>query len=222
VSPQSEVSVIRCHDAATIQRLLSDDYFDYPVCLFTRRLLRAAAKWLAESDEVYFMAAESGAHPVGFVFAHTLGFRLWRVFARQHLWLLPHALWVLAKLRLFRRWSYPHRRFAHARPQAAFAEMAGLGLPKIEAPFKSRTPDSRTGYVDLLFVSRESRGQNLGPLMLQGLVREMGARGVRIVEAHIDPGNYASARAFLKAGWTVVQTSTNDFLATIQCNDERA
>jgi GNAT superfamily N-acetyltransferase len=221
VNPSSAVSVVRCRDAATIERFLSEDYFDYPVCLFSQRLLRAAARWLSESKDVYFMVAEDSTHPAGFVFAHTLGFHLWRRFARQHPWLLPHTLWVLARLRLFRRWSDPQSRFGRAMPRAAPAEVARLGLPRIEEPFRWRVPDSTTGYVDLLFVSPEFRGRDFGPLMLQDLVREMRSGGVLAVQAHIDPANHASARAFLKAGWRVVETSTHDLLATVDCNHAR-
>jgi ribosomal protein S18 acetylase RimI-like enzyme len=204
-----------------IYRFLREDYFDYPVCLFTRRLTSAAALWLAASADVYFVVAHVEDRPVGFVFAHTLGYRLWRKFAGQHPALFPHTFWVLAKLRLFRRWSYPHTRFAHARPHDASTEMAELRLPKSGSPFIRQEPDGRTGFVDLVYVANESRGRSLGSRMLEFLVCEMDSRGLRSIVAHIDPQNYASARAFLKAGWTVLETSTRDLLATVNCSHEQ-
>jgi hypothetical protein len=40
---------------------------------------------------------------------------------------------------------------------------------------------------------------------------EMARQDVTLVEAHVDEGNLASLKAFLKAGWTAVQTRDGDY-----------
>lgn len=215
----TEVVVSRCRDAQTIERFLTHEYYDLPVSLFTRRMLRAAARWLATLDASYFIVADVGGQPAGYVFATTLGRDLWTTFARRHPMLAPDVLWTWARVRFLRRWKFGERDLSHAAPQSDPARVSGLEVPGTDAPFEWSEPDSRTGYIELLYVSRMFRGHNIAPLMLRAMVREMSGHGVRRVEAHIDATNYASVRAFGKAGWTVVRTSGRDFSTYIACSE---
>jgi RimJ/RimL family protein N-acetyltransferase len=162
--------------------LLSNDFFDSPVCYFRRPLLHAAAIWLAKSEAIYFMVLQVSQQPVGFVFAHTLG-----------------------------------SRYAHARPHSIPEKVTGLRLPKTDTPFRWSRPDSHAiGYIDLFYIAEPYRGQGYGITLLDAVTQEMGRTGVRRVEAHIDSGNYASVRAFVKARWTVAETLTHDFIAYVE------
>jgi ribosomal protein S18 acetylase RimI-like enzyme len=215
-----EVVIDRSRDPNLIEQFLTKDYFDFPICLFSKRLCSAAARWMSKSESVFFITATESGHRAGFVFANTLGKRLWRCFAREHLWLLPDLLWAFGKSRLPRKWTFPGARFAHAVPQGASEKVARLDLPTTEAAFAWSKPDSRTGYVELLFVSAEFRGHNVGSRMLDALRREMSQQGIRRIEAHIDHANYASIRAFSKANWIVAKTPQHDFLTYTTCGQD--
>lgn len=220
MTAHERITVSRCQDPALIEFVLARDYFDYPICLFSKSLLRAASRWMAKSEDVYFIVAESAGKQAGFVFANTLGKRLWRSFALRHPHLIPQLTWTLARMRLFGKAAYPHDRFAHARPRSEMEKVATLDLPQTDAPFRWSDADSHTGYVELLSVSSAFRGRQVASLMLRVLVEQMRSREVSRIEAHIDPGNYASARAFLNAGWAVEKTATDDYLTYIRCNSE--
>jgi ribosomal protein S18 acetylase RimI-like enzyme len=217
MTASTDVVVARSQDSRLIEEFLTEDYFDYPVCQFSGRLLRATARWMSSASSVYFITATASGRRAGFVFANTLGKQLWRSFARQHLWLLPDLLWARGMSRLPRSWTFPRARFAHAVPQPASEKVAGLDLPTTGEAFAWSRPDSKTGYVELLSVSSQFRGQNIGAKMLHFLTLEMSQRGIRRIEAHIDNANYASIRAFSKANWIVAKTPQHDFLTYTTC-----
>lgn len=210
-----QISIRRTRESSIIENILVNDYFDGPVCFFSHRLKRAAAKWLADSESVYFIVSETEKKLAGFVFAHTLGPCLWKTFAAERPLALPHLCYALLRRSVtrFRRKALPG--FVHTRPHAAEDKVLELQLPETSQPFDWSRPDSRTMYVDLLSVGEEFRGRNLACMMLQYLIQEGRTQDQRRAEAHIDNSNYASIRAFLKAGWNVVKTSTNDFQAYI-------
>jgi RimJ/RimL family protein N-acetyltransferase len=219
MTKHERIDVSRCHDSDAIALSLSRDYFDYPICLFSQRLLQTLATWMARSEHVHFIRASCADQCAGFVFANTLGRKLWRTFARENPKSFPDLLWAFARSKLFRKWSDPQARFDHARPQGQPQKIAELDLPQLDFPFRWSEPDSRTGYVELLYVSSAFRGRHVAPLMLRALADEMRPLGVRRIEAHIDPDNYASVRAFLKADWTVARTLQNDFLTYISWDE---
>jgi GNAT superfamily N-acetyltransferase len=197
--------------------LLSNDFFDSPVCYFRRPLLHAAAIWLAKSEAIYFMVLQVSQQPVGFVFAHTLGHHLWRRFAMRHPHLFLDILWVLLRKGVLKHGRSARSRYAHARPHSIPEKVTGLRLPKTDTPFRWSRPDSHAiGYIDLFYIAEPYRGQGYGITLLDAVTQEMGRTGVRRVEAHIDSGNYASVRAFVKARWTVAETLTHDFIAYVE------
>jgi RimJ/RimL family protein N-acetyltransferase len=206
-------TVTRCTDAPTIEQLLASDYYDFPVSHFSPSVIHAAAKWLAHSQATCFVIAHEGEQYAGFAFASTLGNQLWRQFARQHPWLAPQLLWILVqrRFRMRRRHSPPH--VLHALPQADYNKIATLDIPNSNAPFEWSRPDTSIGYVELLYVPGSFRGRDVAPRLLLSLLEHLKEQGVRRVEAHIDAGNYASVRAFVKAQWTVVKSSGGDFMA---------
>jgi GNAT superfamily N-acetyltransferase len=221
VTPQTSLTILRCHDASIIGDILSDEYFDEPVCFFPRRLVQAAPRWLANSNQVYFMVALASGQRAAFVLGHTIGPRLWRVFALRHLYLFPHLLWVLMNQRVFKSPRYPSSRLGHARSHPDPENLAELALPSVDTLFAWSVPDSRTGYIALLYVAESFRGQGIASLLLEATLHQMRQDGVRKVEARIDSTNYASARAFVRADWKVVRRSTNDFHASTASKDEQ-
>jgi ribosomal protein S18 acetylase RimI-like enzyme len=208
-----QFTIDRSRDPKVIEDILVNRYFDGPVCFFPLRLMDAAAHWLAASESVFFVVAESDGQHAGFVFSHTLGPALWRSFIGKHPYLFPYAACALIRRRLtwLRSRSYAH--LAHLRPQAAPERVTELDIPKTQRPFAWSPPDASTAYVDLLSVAKPFRGRNLACSMLRKMSDDCQRRGIRRLEAHIDIHNYASVRAFRKAGWDVVETSTNDYLA---------
>jgi len=210
--------ILRCRDPVVVEAAVWDGYWEVPVCYFSRRLVRAAARWLATSDRSYFVVALLSGSPVGFMHCSTMGPHPWRVFARQHLHLLPQLLWyrVLMNQRVSRLLRYPGLRLASAGPRFDPEKAAGLALPVVDAPFAWGARDVGAGYAHVLYVAETLRGQGIGPLLLASAWDEMRGDGVRRVEARIDPGNSASVRAFLKAGWRVVRTSSGYFHASAQ------
>jgi GNAT superfamily N-acetyltransferase len=213
----SDVAAYRCRDRNVIESFLAGDYFDFPICLFSKKMIHTTASWMASSESVFFMVSVVDGREAGFIFANTLGYRLWRKFALDHPRLLPDLLWTFAKQRMGRKWGDQQRRFAHALPAAQLDKMDELNVPTTNTPFKWSKPGLHNGYVELLYVSSDFRGRNVGPAMLRAVSREMESHGIRRVEAHIDPANYASVRAFMKAHWTVRRTPQSDFLAYITC-----
>jgi len=177
-------------------------------------MIRDASKWLAASDEVFFVAADSQGQLAGFVFSHLLGPGLWRSFLAKHLRLAPHAACAMMR----RRIPYLRRRtrskFSQVIPISAADKVASLELLKQDQPFAWSPPNSHTLYVDLLSVAQPFRGRNLATSILDVMLDEVSRCGVRRAEAHISHSNYASVRAFQKAEWKVVETSTEDLLAS--------
>jgi RimJ/RimL family protein N-acetyltransferase len=71
----------------------------------------------------------------------------------------------------------------------------------------------------VLFVSSKYRGLGLATGLLLFAVEEMSKGGVSLVEAHVDSGNLASVRAFLKAGFHAFRTTGGDFYVSYQVPD---
>lgn len=205
----------RCQDPVLIEKILHDDYFDAPIPYFSGALIRRARDLLASSPDVYFVTAEVRGEYAGFVFGHTLGQSMWRNFARAHLARHPFAIaWLVFRLKVLRplqqklghwlRWKGPAAEDVAANVQA-------LRVPRLDRPFAWSAGRPNTGQVDLLFVRDSFWGLGLAPQLLGHTAAEMARQGVTLIEAHVDPWNYASLRAFLKAGWEVYQTTGGDF-----------
>jgi GNAT superfamily N-acetyltransferase len=212
-SAPARVSARRCREPELIERVLREDYFDEPV-----RSMRAAARrafarsWCAAREEVYFVIAEVSGEYAGFVLAHTLGDQLFKGFARAHPRHLPALAW--AKLRPARG---PRSEAAGPADEAGRAkvdaEVLALGIGRAGRTFAWAPADGRSGRVSLLFVGNRFRGHGLAPLMLERLSEEMRASGARLVEAHVDPYNLPSVRAFMKSGYEIERMADKDFLA---------
>lgn len=210
----TRVSARRCREPELIERILREDYFDEPVRSFPAAARRAFARaWCATRAEIHFVVSEVGGEYAGFVLGHTLGDRLVKDFARAYPRHLPALVWT--KLR-------PSRR--DARSEAAGpadeggrakveAEVEALGIRRVGRPFAWAPADGRAGRISLLLVGKNFRGHGLAPLMLERLDVEMRAAGVRLVEAHIDPYNLPSVRAFMKSGYEITRMADKDFLA---------
>ena len=214
-SDSHDVSVHRSHDPATIERILAADGFDEPFPSFTRRLLRHAVRTLlAPAPRIYFIVAEVNGQYAGFAFGHTLGPGLWRQFAREHLTRYPLALaYVVVRLKVVRPATRRlHRIVGRLRSAAPAAEEpGGSQVETMSAPFAWSSERPNTGQVDLFFVRPECRGVGVGPRVLRCMTDEMAADGVTLIEAHADPGNMASVRAFLKAGFEGYRATGGDF-----------
>lgn len=217
----SRAVVRRCHDPATIERILREDAIDEPILSFTPSLLkRAVNDLLAPSPQVFFVTVDWDERPAGFVFGHTLGPMMWRRFARKYFTRHPAAIayvvWRLRVTRPARHWL--KRRTARRQSTGAKAAQP-LTVPRVDRPFSWSSSESGAGQVDQLFVRSEFRGLGLAPMLLHGIVDAMARDGVSLIEAHVDPGNFASLRAFLKAGWDAYETAGHDFY--VSCRPDR-
>jgi hypothetical protein len=209
------VVVRRTHDADEIERVLRSDAFDAPIPYFTDALLRTAVRTLlAPSAEVYFVVAEMDGSYAGFAFGHTLGPTFWRSFARRHVLRHPFALATLTfRLKIAR----PIRqRLARARSSPSTSLLTASSqedtlVPRVERPFDWSASRPDIGQLDQLFVSRSCRGSGVGSRLLGMVTSEMSREHVTLIEAHVDGGNVASLKAFLKAGWTAVQMRDGDY-----------
>ncbi len=202
-----------CRDPGLIETILTDDYFDAPVCYFPTALIRTAAQdWFCATPGIYLVTAEADGHYAGFVFGHTLGPGLWRQFARRQVQRHFGALsWVWFQTQV---WQPLRGRFAKWTRPAEIREPAPLwveDLPRLRRPFQWSPPRPGLGYVDLLFVRPAFRGRGLAPRLLQRLGHEMRNRGVEAIESHVDAANYVSLTAFRKAGWQAFRTTDGAF-----------
>lgn len=210
------VTVSRCRDAEVIERVLRERYFDDPIRRFPAGLRRAfAASWCAKREEVYMVVAEVGGEEAGFVLGHTLGDELFRRFAREHPLHLPALAWTRLLMRLSPAAPYAEAEGpSDAAGRAAVEEQyAALAIPRSGRPFAWSPGDGRTGRISLLYVDPRFRGHSLARRMLDLIAEEMRAAGARGVEAHVNPYNIASVRAFMKSGYEVSRASGSDFFA---------
>jgi GNAT superfamily N-acetyltransferase len=211
-STVADIQLRRCRNPALIEHLLSEHYFDAPICYFPRSLIRTLARgWFATSAEIYLITAEMQGQCAGFLFGHTLGPGLWRRFAREqwrrHFFAL---LWVAVTMRVLRPLRKRLRpRCASPLAHGPAAQVRALDLPQLDHPFRWSPHRPDLGCTELIFVREEFRGHGLAPRLYRFLAEEMRCRGVRIIEGHIDAYNYASVRANLKSGWEIFQTTGN-------------
>lgn len=216
-----DIRVCRCRDPWLIEEILTRDFYEEPVCYFPKSLRRAVAHDLfAASEDAYFLTAELDGQHAGTVFGHTFGQKLWRKYARAHVWRHGFALaWVVLQQRSLQ----PARRFAAGRlghtarlpSRDPEGKAQRLLVPRLDGPFRWGPDQSDIGHVDLLVIPQPFRGHGLAPRLLRTLAGEMAGRGVTRIEAHIDADNYSSLCAFIKAGWNVYRTSNKDFYARI-------
>jgi GNAT superfamily N-acetyltransferase len=205
--------VRRCRDPQFIADVLERDYFDAPIRFFPKSLIRAASDFVAASPRSYFLVADVDGSYAGFVFAHTIGPSLWRRFALSHVMRygpsLACAVWaqfVAAPLK-----SSANR----DHPTSSATYTGGKAIPEcvqqVDHPFRWSPHRPGRGQIDLLFVKAEFRGQGIAPRLLSATATEMADTGVTLIEAHVDPENIPSLRAFLSAGWEAYRTSESDF-----------
>lgn len=209
------VVVRRCREPETIERILERDYFDEPVRSFSTGLRRAfASEWCAKRDEIYFVVAEVDGKHAGFVFGHAMGDGLVKFFARRNPRHLPQLLLTWLRMRLSPNEKGPVSEAASVPPDTSGveAEFAALGIQNIESHFVW-SPDARSGRIALLSVHPDYRGYGLARRLLDGVAEHMSAGGVKTIEAHIDPYNISSVRAFLKSGYDIWRMADKDFLA---------
>lgn len=216
-SQAGEVVFYRTHDHTLIERILRVDSFDAPIpYLSDAQLRRAVRDFLAPSPDVYFLVAELGRDYAGFLLAHMLGPTLWRKFARDQFPKHPIGIaWLTIRLKVVRPLRWKINRWL-ARPRGSSAATrrqtnSVSSVPKIDRPFAWSSARPDIGQLDQIFVRNAFRGQDIAPRLLEQLKFEMAGRHVTLVEAHIDAGNHASLRAFLKAGWEACETSGGDY-----------
>lgn len=203
-----------CRDPATMRMILVRDYFDEPVCRFSRGVLRTLADdWASSPADVFLVTADIGGQYAGFAFGHTRSRSIWRRFYREY-WSrhLAAFAWIWFRTRAIAavRRRVARRGARREYPADLAASLRQWGVMRTDKPFAwSATPGA--GRVDLLFVGESFRGRGLAPLLVKAVTDEMIARGCGLVEAHADAANLASVRAFLKAGWQAVQTASDDF-----------
>jgi len=209
----------RTRDPEEIERILRQDAIDAPTPYFSPRLLRTAVRdLLAPSPDVFFITAEVQGRYAGFVFSHALGPGMWRDFAIRHVFRHPVALGMLmVRLHLLvplrRRWA----RQAGSPGNRTSERTKGVPIPvpKSDKLFSWTRGKGRVGQVDMLFVRDDCRGLGVAPEMLHCVIQEMARRDVTLAEAHVDPGNYSSLRAFLKSGWSGIEMADGDFYVSI-------
>ena len=209
-------AVSRCRDAGLIELIFERDYFDDPIRSFPAPLRRAfAGSWCAKREEVYLVVGDVGGERAGFVLAHTLGDRLFKGFARAHPRHLPALAWAALRMKLSRAEPYPEAEGPSdpAGRAAVDEQVAALGIRQTGRPFAWSPADGRTGRISLLYVDASYRGHGLARRMLDRVAGEMRAGGAHSVEAHINPYNLPSVRAFLKSGYEVSRTAGGDFFA---------
>ena len=207
------VVVRRSHDPAVIARVLEEEYFDDPIRSFPAGLKRAfAAEWCAARDDVYFVTAEVDGRPAGFVFGHAMGDQLVKLFGRRNPRHLPALVWTYLRLRLAPVGTASEAAAVPADTARVDAEFAALGIPEDARPF-AWSPDARDARIALLSVSSAYRGHGLARRLLDRVADEMAAGGVLAVEAHIEPYNLSSVRAFLKSGYELRRMAGRDFFA---------
>lgn len=219
-SPRAEggapsVEVRRSRDAGVIARILDKEYFDEPIRSFPAGLKRAfAAEWCAKRDDVYFVTAEVDGRPAGFVFGHAMGDGLVKLFGRRKPRHLPALVWTFLRLKFAPGGKGPTSEAAAvpADTSKVEAEFAALGIPHLAQPF-AWSQDARDARIALLSVRPEYRGLGLARRLLDATAEEMKAGGVGAVEAHIDPYNLPSVRAFLKSGYELRRMGGGDFFA---------
>lgn len=215
-APRGRPVARRTRDPEEIERILRQDAIDAPTPYFSRRLLRTAVRsLLASSPDVFFVTADVQGRYAGFVFSHALGPGMWRDFARRHVFRHPVALGMLM-MRLhvlvpLRRKLAQQRGSPLGGRTSERTKGIPVSVPKSDKVFAWSRGKGRVGQVDMLFVRDDYRGLGVAPEMLHCVIREMAGRDVTLAEAHVDPGNYSSLRAFLKAGWTGIEMSDGDF-----------
>ena len=207
------VTVRRCREADFIARILQRDYFDEPICHFPRSTIRAlASSWFATKRGIYFLIAEVDGSYAGFVFGHTLGSNLWRLFAREHPQHFPAFFWAWARMRMPGGLLRINRNVSpQTVPLVEVAEERN-GSSSTRS-FAWSPANMRTGRIGLVYVNPDYRGYGVATLLLDDLVQQMATDGVARVEAHIDSLNTSSVRAFRKSGWQVTRMAAGDFLA---------
>jgi len=207
------VVVRRSRDADVIARILDREYSDEPIRSFPAGLKRAfAAGWCATRDDVYFVTAEVDGRPAGFVCGHAMGDGFVKLFGRRNPKHLPALVLTFLRLRLGPKCPTPEAAAVPADTSRVEAEFAALGIPNDARPF-AWSRDERDARIALLFVGPEFRGHRLARRLLDATAEEMRASGVRAVEAHIDPYNISSVRAFLKSGYELRRMAGKDFFA---------
>jgi GNAT superfamily N-acetyltransferase len=207
------VVVRRSRDPEVIARVLEEEYFDDPIRSFPSGLKRAfAAEWCAARGDVYFVTAEVDGRPAGFVLGHAMGDQLVRLFGRSKPRHLPALVLTYLRLRLAPGGPSSEAAVVPEDTARVDAEFAALGIPEDARPF-AWSADARAARIALLSVNRAYRGHSLARRLLDCVADEMAADGLDAVEAHIEPYNLSSVRAFLKSGYELRRMAGKDFFA---------
>jgi GNAT superfamily N-acetyltransferase len=194
---------------------LRRDYFDRPVCYFSDGLLRALARWIAKSNQVFLVTAEVDGKYAGFIFGHTLHPNLiWRQFARANPWYFHEIFWVWLRMHFF-PWVNVHmlkkRRPGGPGNPENMDKLQELNIQTLDRPFAWSPNDPHIGYTELSFVAETYRGLGLSQHLSTRLCQEMSKNGVNLVESHIDSNNYSAVRATLKHGFEIFRMRGGDF-----------
>ena len=208
---QVDLKLLR--DDKKILEIFKRDYFDAPICYFPDPLLKALAKWICKSDQLFLVIAEVDGKYAGFSFGHTLGANsIWKRFARAHFWHFPGLFLVWVRIH-FLPWV---RNCIFGKPRGMknsenLDKLHKMNLPRLDRPFAWSPDDPKIGCAELTIILDEYRGLGLGPQLVNKLFKEISDRGAYLVETHVDSDNYAAVRYLLKAGWEAFETTGGDF-----------
>ncbi len=203
------VKISKCVNSEQIYRIIDQNYSDEPLRSFSNGVKRTFSKsWCLNKLEVCFLVAEIDGREAGFLIGHSLGPRIWRAFAKEHLQHLVSIFYVLLRQRVKRKFRTEPQTTTHSISED------DLKLTNTNRPFPWQTSWGNGAILEFIMVYPEHRGQSIAPKLIQQFTKEMNLVGASYCEAHISPYNSASARAFIKSGWAVYRTKFGDIWAS--------
>ena len=218
-----QINVSLCRDPTRIVEILHRDYFDEPICYFSRSLLRVFAQWISKSNRMFLVTLDVDGNYAGFIFGHTMGQKsIWKRFAlanSRHFFAL-FLVWM--HMNVF-PWVRIHiLKKTKTLNKENLAKLNNLNLPTLNHPFSWSPDDPQVGCTEMSFVAPEFRGLGLSNYLSKYLYYEMSKRGVQFVEAHINADNYPAVRATLNHGFEIFKMGTGDFYARRNLTNENS
>jgi len=96
-----------------------------------------------------------------------------------------------------------------------FAVLAGApGAPAVGVALVTLRPnvwyDGPVALLDELYVVPELRGHGIGSAVIEHVLREVGARGVDLVEINVDEGDIDAQRFYVRHGFAAVEPGSDE------------